>query len=184
MKDHFALMGIPRRPVVDDVVVKEAYYRLAAEWHPDAARGETEKFRQLQDAYQTLKEPVSRLRHLAELEFGVGGDPARPPRHTDLFMRVGGVLQERLAFQKRWESARSSLAKAVLHQEKLALWGRILAAKTEVEVAKDEELLALEALDARWPEITTEEMRLLASGLKFLSRWQAELAEAEFGLRP
>lgn len=182
MKDYFALMGIPRRPAVDDAAVKEAYFRLAAAWHPDAERGETEKFRQLQEAFQTLKEPVSRLRHLAELEFGPAENSSRPAEQMDLFLAVGAVVQEAKAFQSRREGARSALAKAVMGEAGREIRQRVQGVQTQVETALEGLRVELKALDQRWPEVSPAELQTLTSGWRYLSRWQSELAAAEFAL--
>ena len=54
MEDAFSLFGLDRRPLIDEVALKERYLRLAATWHPDVACGNDEKFHLLQDAYKTL----------------------------------------------------------------------------------------------------------------------------------
>ena len=40
--------------------IKDAYYRLSKKYHPDTEGGEQEKFNKINEAYQTLKDPVSR----------------------------------------------------------------------------------------------------------------------------
>lgn len=182
MKDYFALMGIPRRPAVDEETVKEAYFRLAATWHPDAEQGETEKFRQLQEAYQTLKEPVARLRHLAELESGPTEESSRPAEQMDLFLAVGAVVQEAKAFQSRREGARSALAKAVMGEAGREIRQRVLNVQTQVETTLAGLQSELKIIDQRWPEVSSAELKNLASTWRYLARWQNELATAEFAL--
>ena len=69
-KDHFEVLGIPRQASADDV--KEAYFRMARPYHPDAALDPTlvdlrEKrnavFIRLGEAYETLRNPASRARY-------------------------------------------------------------------------------------------------------------------------
>ena len=80
-KDHFEILGIPRASNADEV--KEAYFRLARPYHPDAALDPSledlrEKrsavFIRLGEAYETLRSPTSRTRY--ETAF----PPRRGPR--------------------------------------------------------------------------------------------------------
>jgi DnaJ-domain-containing protein 1 len=69
-KDHFEILGIPRQATADEV--KEAYFRLARPYHPDAVLDPSladlrEKrnvvFIRLGEAYETLRNPASRARY-------------------------------------------------------------------------------------------------------------------------
>jgi DnaJ-domain-containing protein 1 len=80
-RDHFEILGIPRASNADEV--KEAYFRLARPYHPDAALDPSledlrEKrsavFIRLGEAYETLRSPTSRTRY--ETAF----PPRRGPR--------------------------------------------------------------------------------------------------------
>lgn len=52
--DHaYELLGVPKTATDDEV--KSAFRRLAAEHHPDRAKDNGDKFRQLKDAYESLK---------------------------------------------------------------------------------------------------------------------------------
>jgi hypothetical protein len=69
-KDHFELLGIGR--AANDTEVKEAYFRLAKPFHPDAHRGldladlndmRQAVFIRLGEAYDTLRHPETRARY-------------------------------------------------------------------------------------------------------------------------
>ena len=100
--DCFALFGLPRRPALAAESLKEKYLQLAATSHPDSGSGDDEKFRTVQEAYQTLLDSAARLRHLLALEFGAW-EKKSLPAHQDLFLKVGGSLQQAKAFQQRLE---------------------------------------------------------------------------------
>jgi molecular chaperone HscB len=79
-KDHFALFGLPRRYALDRDALEESFRDLQARVHPDkhAHLGETERrvamqwATQVNEAYQTLRDPLKRGRYLLHL---AGHDP-------------------------------------------------------------------------------------------------------------
>jgi molecular chaperone HscB len=74
--DYFSVFGLPRKLNLDESALQREFYRLSREFHPDkfarASASEQqaamERSSQLNDAYRTLKEPVSRTQYLLELE--------------------------------------------------------------------------------------------------------------------
>ena len=78
-KDYYAILGVERGAGADEI--KKAYRKLAQKYHPDVSKdpkGE-EKFKELAEAYQTLKDPEKRA---AYDQLGSGfreGQEFRPP---------------------------------------------------------------------------------------------------------
>ncbi len=80
--NHFDLFGLPAVFALDSDQLAGRYRDLQRELHPDrfAAAGEREKRLSLQastlvnEAYQTLKDPLSRARYLLTLRAGAAGD--------------------------------------------------------------------------------------------------------------
>jgi molecular chaperone HscB len=73
--DHFARLGLPAALDLEPASLDRAYFALQRQWHPDRfanrpaderARASTEAAG-LNDAYRTLKDPLSRAVYLAEL---------------------------------------------------------------------------------------------------------------------
>ncbi len=63
--DYYALLGV--RPDADDEAIRQAYRRLAWEYHPDRAGAESAaKMSQLNVAYQTLSDPERRALYDAQ----------------------------------------------------------------------------------------------------------------------
>ena len=73
--DHFARLGLPAALDLEPASLDKAYFALQRRWHPDrfVARPSDERARAsteaaaLNDAYRTLKDPLSRAFYLAEL---------------------------------------------------------------------------------------------------------------------
>jgi molecular chaperone HscB len=73
--DHFARLGLPAALELEPASLDRAYFALQRQWHPDrfVARPPDERARAsteaaaLNDAYRTLKDPLSRAVYLAEL---------------------------------------------------------------------------------------------------------------------
>ena len=72
--DHFARLGLPAALDLEPASLDRAYFALQRQWHPDrfANRPADERARAsaeaaaLNDAYRTLKDPLSRAVYLAE----------------------------------------------------------------------------------------------------------------------
>ncbi len=82
-KNHFELFGLPTGYRIDTELLAERYRGLQHALHPDryAASGDREKRLSMQasthvnEAFQTLKDPVERARYLLSLHIGgVGGE--------------------------------------------------------------------------------------------------------------
>lgn len=86
-KDYYAVLGVDRKAAPADI--KHAYRRLARKYHPDVSKeqGAEEKFKDLQEAYEVLKDPEKRA---AYDQLGSGwkaGQEFRPPPDSEAFSR-------------------------------------------------------------------------------------------------
>jgi len=78
-KDYYAILGVERAAGADDI--KKAYRKLARKYHPDVSKdpqGE-EKFKDIAEAYQTLKDSEKRAAydHLGSHQAGEDFQPSR-----------------------------------------------------------------------------------------------------------
>ena len=78
-KDYYAVLGVDRKASADDV--KRAYRKLARKYHPDVSKepNAEEKFKEVQEAYETLKDPEKRAAFDQLGSFQPGQDFRPPP---------------------------------------------------------------------------------------------------------
>lgn len=76
--DYYAALGVERGASAEDI--KKAYRRLAQKHHPDVSKepGAEAKFKEIAEAYQTLKDPEKRSAYDA-LGQRPQGEEFRPP---------------------------------------------------------------------------------------------------------
>jgi len=77
-KDYYKVMGVERNASPEEI--KNAYRRLARKYHPDVSKetGAEEKFKELGEAYETLKDPEKRAAY-DQLGSHRPGQDFRPP---------------------------------------------------------------------------------------------------------
>ncbi|MDR2091761.1 MAG: Fe-S protein assembly co-chaperone HscB [Azoarcus sp.] len=106
--DYFALFGLPRRFGIDEADLDRAWHALQAEVHPDrhAHLPDSERHRAMRgalrvnEAYATLKRPISRARYLLDL-VGIGTDK------IDNTAMASGFLIEQMEWREAVEEARA-----------------------------------------------------------------------------
>ena len=88
--DYYAALGVERGASQDEI--KKAYRRLAQKYHPDVSKepGAETKFKEIAEAYQTLKDPEKRAAYDA-LGTRPQGEEFRPP--PDWAREHGGAEQ-------------------------------------------------------------------------------------------
>lgn len=178
---------MPRRPWLDADALKSAFHRLGAAAHPDTSGGDAGRFAEVNSAWQTLRDPAQRLRHLLELE---GAPPSGhstpiPPALADLFMHIAGLRRELDAFSQREAAASGALAKALLAADRAALTTKLKDAAAKIETHLQDALTEVRAIDSEWKShATTTLARLgeLQQALAFLGKWQDQLREALYAL--
>jgi curved DNA-binding protein CbpA len=114
MTDYFALLGLARRPGLDEQEIKSRFVELCAAVHPDRVKPEdktraTGQFALLNAAQRCLGETAARLRHLLELENGSAPADIEqvPADSVDLLVKVAQTCRQADAFieKRRRESS-------------------------------------------------------------------------------
>jgi curved DNA-binding protein len=77
-KDYYAIMGVERNASAGEI--KKAYRKLARKYHPDVSKesGAEEKFKEVSEAYETLRDPEQRAAY-DQLGHYRPGEDFRPP---------------------------------------------------------------------------------------------------------
>jgi|SRR5208283_1885914 len=78
-KDYYAILGVDRAAGADDI--KKAYRKLARKYHPDVSKepDAEEKFKEMAEAYETLKDPEKRAAYDQLGRHAAGQDFEPPP---------------------------------------------------------------------------------------------------------
>ena len=74
MKDYYQILGISRNASSEEI--KKAYYKLAHKHHPDKG-GDEKKFKEINEAYQTLSDKEKRTQYdrFGRVSEGAGAEP-------------------------------------------------------------------------------------------------------------
>jgi molecular chaperone DnaJ len=70
-RDYYEVLGVGKNASADEL--KKAYRRLAVQYHPDKQGGDEAKFKEINEAYEVLKDPSKRQRYDQFGHAGVGG---------------------------------------------------------------------------------------------------------------
>ena len=148
--DYFAFLDLPRRLTIDAEDLEKRFRDLSRKFHPDyyynAAPAERlaslERSSYLNDAYRTLKNPVSRVEHLLAIE---GLPPAKSEEGTAKV--PPSLLEEVFALNEELDEIRE-LRESGTDPEPLR--ARLEAARKPIEARREEHERQLLELSARW----------------------------------
>jgi molecular chaperone HscB len=148
--DYFSFLGLPRRLVIDTSDLERRFRELSRKFHPDyfynaspiERLASLERSSYLNDAYRTLKNPVSRVEHLLAIE----GLPSA--KSEDGTAKVPpSLLEEVFALNEELDEIRE-LRESGTDPEKLR--ARLENARAPIDVKRDEHERQLQELSARW----------------------------------
>lgn len=151
--DFFAFLSLPRKLGVDPAVLDDRFRTLSRKFHPDyfynatpaERRASLERSSYLNDAYRTLKQPVTRIAYLLDLEGLSTAGPAEASKQVP-----ASLLEEVFALNEEIEDVRAAKAAGVPE----AQWQpRLERARRPIEAKRDEHETQLQALAAEWDAV-------------------------------
>jgi molecular chaperone HscB len=150
--DHFAFLGLPRKLLIDPTDLERRFRELSRKFHPDyfynASPAERlaslERSSYLNDAYRTLKNPVSRIEHLLAIE----GLPSAKSEEGNATVPPS-LLEEVFALNEELDEIRE-LRESGENPGKLR--ARLEKARKPIDAKRDEHERQLQELSARWDQ--------------------------------
>jgi molecular chaperone HscB len=148
--DYFSFLGIPRKLSVAPAELEQRFRALSRQFHPDyfynatpaERRASLERSSYLNDAYRTLKEPVSRVAYLLELE-GV----LKRSEHDAAKQVPAALLEEVFALNEELDEVREMRAAGVPDDQWRA---RLERAGEPITRKRQEHERQLRELSERW----------------------------------
>jgi molecular chaperone HscB len=169
-KNYFEIFGLPESFSIDLSDITQRYRQLQQQLHPDRFASGSDQERRLSvqtaalvnEAFQTLKDPVRRGRYLLQLrdvDTGEDADTAMEP----------AFLMEQMALRESLDEARQD-------ENPLA---RLGALETEVGEAFERRVARLEACFSDGAEQDLKTARNIVRELQFLQKMRAEIEQIE-----
>jgi molecular chaperone HscB len=127
--DYFAFFGLPRKLGLDEAALEKSFYSLSRRLHPDYFMTATDRERQasldrsslLNDAYRTLRDPISRAAYLLSLEGYKEAEKKAPPELLEEVFEMNMQLEEMKAAKKMGDEDEVAGARASLEDALAAL---------------------------------------------------------------
>lgn len=90
-RDYYEVLGVSKDASADEI--KKAFRRKAIEFHPDKQGGDEAKFKEVNEAYEVLKDPSKKQRYDQFGHAGVGGNGGMGGNPFEGFSGFGGAGQ-------------------------------------------------------------------------------------------
>jgi molecular chaperone DnaJ len=87
-RDYYEVLGVGKTASADEI--KKAFRKAAVKHHPDKEGGDETKFKEINEAYEILKDQQKRQRYDQFGHAGVGGNSGGGPQGGDPFGGFGG----------------------------------------------------------------------------------------------
>lgn len=181
--DAFAVLGLPRLAELDELALHRAYTERSRAAHPDHGGSEAAAS-EVNAAYETLRQPEKRLKHLLDL----AGSPEAKAWRTvpldegmmTLFSELGKAMEASAKFLERKNKAASALAKALLASEEMQQREALEKMGFEIEgrrKAMEDQLPSLDAALGTSGAEAWKELAGMQARFAYLAKWQAQIRE-------
>jgi molecular chaperone HscB len=148
--DYFAFLGLPRRMTLDAAELERRFRALSRQFHPDffynatpaERRASLDRSSYLNDAYRMLKDPVTRLQYILQIEGLAPQGPADASRKVP-----PALLEEVFALNEELDEIRELRGSGASAD----VWrARVERAREPIERKRVEHEAQLEALGSSW----------------------------------
>ena len=183
MVDCFDVLGLPKRAALNEDQLHQAYAARSRTVHPDHGGNETDAA-QANAAYETLRVPERRLKHLLET---AGPEEAKAWRTVplddgmmSLFSQLGKALENSAQFLDRKARARTALARALLTNEEMVQREALEGLGFEIEQRRnmmEAQLPDLDASLASGDSPMWQQLAVMQARFAYLGRWQNQVRE-------
>ena len=198
MVDHFAKLGVQRRPWLDIDHLKQRFHQLSIEIHPDHSLDDADdikndtqqEFIVINSAFQCLSDTKSRVRHLLEIERGRSSENVQsiPSEMTDWFTEISFLCRKVDLFLKKKEEQNSPMLQVILMEEGVLLNDVVseMHQKLQIELEKLNDALKLlnskwdrvgESSEGRKDKLPLTELDSISQRLSFWVKWSSQLGE-------
>jgi DnaJ-domain-containing protein 1 len=192
MTDCFALFEEPRRPWIDPERLKQKFLAWSAELHPDRSHNATaaerqaaaERYAELNTAYNRIREPKDRLRHLLELETGTKPDDVQnvPAQLVEDAFEVARACREADAFLARKAAVASPLLQVQFFEPAQDWIARLNALQQQISLRQEDLVNELRGLNSAWDAGAPSNLPLgrleeIRRQLGYFARWMEQLRE-------
>ena len=150
--DYFSFLGLPRKLNISANDLEQRFRGLSRQFHPDyffnappgERRASLERSSYLNDAYRTLKQPITRVEYLLQLE----GMAARSPEEASKQVPPD-LLEEVFALNEELDEIRDARASGAPADQ---LKARLEKARGPIEEKRASHEAQLLELSAKWDE--------------------------------
>ncbi|MGE3705344.1 MAG: Fe-S protein assembly co-chaperone HscB [Vicinamibacterales bacterium] len=148
--DYFSYLGVPRKLAIEPAVLEERFRALSRQFHPDyfykatpaERRASLERSSYLNDAYRTLRQPVSRIDYLLQVEGMPAGGNGEGSKQVP-----AALLEDVFALNEELDAVRELRADGAPADE----WrGRLERARRPIEDRRASHEAELKTLAERW----------------------------------
>ena len=159
--DYFSFLGVPRRLILDPHELERHFRELSRKFHPDyyynAAPSERlaslERSSYLNDAYRSLRNPVTRIEHLLAIE---GLSPARSDDPSAAAKVPPALLEEVFTLNEELDEIRELRESAADAQ---VVRDRLDAARKPIDARRHEHERQVRELSERWDSLPADATR-------------------------
>lgn len=141
--DYFSLLGMARKLQFDSQKVENQFHALSRKFHPDFYQGKSPKEQELSlenasalnQAYRTLRDPISKIEYLFQLELGdaEGIRCQVPPDLLEEVLDLHSKLEEIHHLKKGDDPSEEKKIKTYLGAELIVLQGRFQKIEDQIQ---------------------------------------------------